>query len=73
MTKKSVKKNVKKVLANVNPWQGIYDAERLIEHYKSKIQKLRGAIVGFRDMRDQGVPWPGASEATEKATQREST
>jgi hypothetical protein len=49
----------------LNHWeQAIADAEKLIQHHKGKIQKLRGAIVGFKDMRDQGVPWPGDSEPT---------
>jgi hypothetical protein len=64
MTKKSVKKNGKQNCDSVNPWQqAILDAEQLIQHYKYKIQKLRGAVVGFKEMRDQEVPWPGTVEA----------
>jgi hypothetical protein len=68
MTKKSVKKNVTEILAIINPWQqAIYDAEQLIERHKKKIQKLRGAIVGFRDMRDQEVPWPGTTKSPDQS------
>jgi hypothetical protein len=69
MSKKSVKENGKGKLDALNPWeQAISDAEKLIQHYRGKIQKLRGAIVGFKDMRDQDVPWPGTTEATEKVS-----
>jgi len=66
VSKKSVKENVKERCDALSPWeQAISDAERLIQYYKGKIQKLRGAIVGFKDMRDQDVPWPGTSEVTD--------
>lgn len=62
MSKKSVKENVKQPLDAANPWeQAISDAESLIKMLKIRIQGLRGAIVGFKDMRDQGAPWPGES------------
>jgi hypothetical protein len=68
MSKKFVKENVKQPLDAPNPWeQAISDAESLIKTLKIKIRGLRGAIVGFKDMRDQGVPWPGDSEATAKS------
>ena len=38
--------------------QAIQDAESLIKHHKLMIQKLRGAIVSFRDMQVSGMPWP---------------
>jgi hypothetical protein len=61
MSKKPVKKNVKVNRDSVSGWeQAISDAELLIENLKGRITRLRGAILGFRDMRDQGVPWPGA-------------
>jgi len=74
MSKKTVKKNVKKKRDAVNPWdEAISDAEWLIENLKGRIRNLRGAIIGFKDMRDSGELWPGTSEATEKESQRASS
>jgi hypothetical protein len=68
MSKKTVKKNVKKNRDAVNPWeQAISDAEWLIENLKGRIRSLRGAIVGFKDMRDAGEPWPGTAESPDQS------
>jgi len=48
---------------NVNKWdEAIKDARALIDVHKRKIQALRGAILGFQSMRDQGVPWPDVGD-----------
>jgi hypothetical protein len=59
---------------NVNPWDlAVVDAEKAIADAVSKIKQLKRAIRAFKTMRDDGEPWPGTSEATEKAAQRESS
>jgi hypothetical protein len=69
----SQKKSTKN-LHTSNYWnQAISEAEKKIVEAKDYITRLRQAIRSFEVMRDSGEPWPGTSEAREKAAQRASS
>ena len=51
---------------SLNGWDvAITDAEKMIEQSKRRIAGLKRAIDAFKELRHQGHPFPGGSEAVE--------
>lgn len=56
----------KKDETSASKWkQAIYHVEQEISAERMKIERLEKALVSFRQLESQGVPWPGHQSATQ--------
>lgn len=68
MSKKSVKQNLDIKRDAPNQWEkAIEDAEEMIGRARTRIKKLRGSILVFKDRRDSGEPFPCRRSARDAA------